>query len=179
MSPFPQLTPDPQGGDSTGSAGGRRKSPSSVHERTGFVYVKHESYRDCCFTTALLRSALKRERYITIFPMYCIWRKWEKEGKEAEREKHTHTRWKHMKILKCYWKVRQIAQWPIYATVLLFCKDNGQSFGLWTLLSILCGEKQFGARVYIDLCSEYLSWSEVEFESARLDTCRQSPRKSI
>ena len=83
-----------------------------------------------------------------------------------------------MKILKCYWKVRQIAQWPIYAMVLLFCKDNGQSFGLWTLLSILWGEKQFGARVYIDLRSEYLSWSEVKFESARLDTCRQSPRKS-
>ena len=65
MSLLPQLTPDPQGGSSTGSAGGRRKSPSSVHERTGFVCVKHEPYRDCCFTTASLRSALKRERYIT------------------------------------------------------------------------------------------------------------------
>lgn len=179
MSPFPQLTQDPQGGGSTGSAGGRRKSPSSVHEWTGFVCVKHEPYRDCCFITASLRSALKREHYIKIFPTYYSWRKWEKEGKgEAERNTHMHTCWKHMKILKRYWKVRQIAQWPIYAMVLLFCKDNGQSFGLWTWLSILCGEKQFGAKVYIDLCRDYLSWSEVKFESARLNTCGQSPRKS-
>ena len=62
--------------------------------------------------------------------------------------------------------------------VLLFCKDSGQGFGLSTWLSILCGEKQCGARVYIDFCSEYLSCSEVKFESARLDTSRQSPRKS-
>ena len=34
---------------------------------------------------------LKR-RHVKIFPMDYIWRKWEKEGEEAEREKQTYTR---------------------------------------------------------------------------------------
>ena len=107
MSPFRQLTPRPTRWGSTGSAAGRRKSPSSVHEQTGFVCVKHEPCRDCCFPTASPRSALKETlREDLSDGLYLKEMRERRRRRSRERERQTYTCWKHLKIIKCYWKVR-------------------------------------------------------------------------
>ena len=92
MSPFHQLTPRPTRWGSAGSAAGRRKSPSSVHERTGFVCVKHEPCRDCCFPTASPRSALKETPREDLSDGLYLKEMRERGRRSRERETDIHTR---------------------------------------------------------------------------------------
>lgn len=144
-----------------------------------------------CFTIALLRSTPKRHWCMEILPMYHIWKKKER-GKRREREAakeinrymHTETERKHMKILKCHRKVRQTSQ---LLSIAYTCKSTIVPQGQWTecwalnlVINFVWRDKQFGARVYIDLwavVNSLVCWSEMNSGKSKMDTWGQSPRK--